>query len=99
MFEIEFVDLKGNTRRKIVPNHRIAREVARSLAIAIGRRAIIRKRNTKWTFLLIDLETRAIVQVGKGYSKEDANEFWNDWDYIGNNSVAIAWPEELEIPI
>lgn len=98
MFEIEFVDLKGNTRRKIVPNHRIAREVARSLAIAIGRRAIVRKRETRWNMLVIDLDNHSIVQVGKGYDTERAIRFWSEWDFEAKRAIALAWPENVIFP-
>lgn len=99
MFEIEFVDVKGNTRRKIVPNHRIAREVARSLAVAVGRRAIIRRRQTRYDMLLIDLETRSIVQVGNGWDEDRAFKFWKDWNFRSQKCVAVPWPEDVSRPV
>lgn len=98
MFEIEFTDSKGFTHRKIVPNHRIARELAKSVAVAAGRRAIVRKRKEKWTMLLVDEETRSIVQVCKGYNKKEVIEFWENWDVTKTSAIPIPWPESVSIP-
>lgn len=98
MFEIEFTDSKGFTHRKIVPNHRIARELAKSVAVAAGRRAIVRKRNTRWNILLIDLDNRSIVHVGKGYDTDRAMRFWCRWNHEEKRAIAVAWPETVTFP-
>ncbi len=71
MYEIEYVNGEGETIRKTVPTHSLARETARSVAKSIGKRVIVRKKTDKhrWKMLLVDLENRSFVEAGTGFHR------------------------------
>jgi hypothetical protein len=98
MFEIEFVDGDGNTLRKIVPNHRLARELAKGIATSTGKRVIVRRRQSLWNMLLIDLEDRKVIEVGQGYTMESAIKLLEAWDFGRENAVLVPWPESVAVP-
>jgi hypothetical protein len=101
MFEIQFIEREtGATIRKQVPSHQIARQLARDLAVASGRRAIVR-RCGEWSqarLVVMDMDRAVAVAVADKLERSQADRIVRDWDVGRDNSVAIAWPVGVPIP-
>jgi hypothetical protein len=101
MFEIQFIEREtGATIRKQVPSHQIARQLARDLAVASGRRAIVRKCGA-WSrarIVVLNLDQPVAIAVKAELERSQADRIVRDWDRERANSVAIAWPVGVPIP-
>lgn len=71
VFEIEYVDIgSGEVVTKTVAEMRFAQELAKELAMATGRRAIIRRKEPdRWSVIYVDLVDRRIVKLDCSLSK------------------------------
>ena len=103
MFEIEFVDVRsGHTVRRKVPSHQLARQLAKDLALATGRRAIVRKAETsipqKWRMVIVDMEMQNYVDGRGNLTAGQAWSYFRNWDHVSLNAVALPWPQNLPLP-
>lgn len=100
VFEIEYIDrLSGEVVTKTVPEMRLAMDLARELAMATGRRAIIRKKEAdRWSVIYVDLIDRRIIKLDGSVSKREAMLTWKRWNPRSQSAALLLWPEWAELP-
>lgn len=93
IYEIEHIDSLGNHHFQDVEGHAVARQIARRLAMATGRRVIMRKAPPRqWRLLVADLETGELSESPHRLSKREAIELWRDWQAKQEGAVLVFWP-------
>lgn len=98
VFELTYTcAVTGETVSRLVSGWERARTLARDLAAASNRRAVITRRDA-WTILLVDTHSTAVVKADRGLTTEAAMEWWSTWDYDRTGAVAVPWPESLPVP-
>ena len=101
MFEIEFTAKTGEKVRRKVPDHALARQLAKDLAVASGHRATVRRsKNTseqRWKMVVFDLETGAWIDGVGQLTANQAIRYWKSWNWSHLSAVAVPWPESLAI--
>lgn len=100
VFEIEYVDRQsGEVVTKTVTELKLAQSIARELAMANGRRAIIRRRSTdRWAVVYVDLVDGRVVRLEGSLSKHEAVLTWKRWDARTEQSALVLWPAWAEGP-
>lgn len=98
IFEVEYIDrATGEVVRTRVREHGLARRMARELAKASGRRAIIRRvcpeSSALWSVHLADARTGDIECVWNGLTKREVLLRWKLWSERQTQCVLVAWPE------
>ena len=102
LFELEYTDRTSGERvLKRIADFRLARELAKELAQASGRRAIIHRRRVRrptrvtytWSVTLVNAETGSIRKVWRGLSKREVLLRWARWRERKTHSTLVAWPE------
>ena len=99
IFELEYTDHEsGELVYRDVAELGIAQQLAKELAKASGRRAVIRrKRNPQSTFLwsvhLADAQTGELECVWSGLTKREVLMRWRLWKEQQTDCALIAWPE------
>lgn len=105
MFEIEFTDRDGSIIRRRVSSHAIARQLARDLAIAHGRRAIVRTvgqfaqpvSKPAWNIMIINAETGELSEGREGLTTREAWQYWRNWPIEDTGGIVVLWPESIPI--
>lgn len=87
----------GEQVQREVSGFERARKLAKELAKASCRRAIIRRKRI-WRMLLVDLQTQTYYPVEESLGTSDAAHWWQSWDSEGKRAVALPWPESLPMP-
>jgi hypothetical protein len=101
VFELEYIDrLTGVPMCKEVSGLGLAQKLAKELAIASGRRAIIRRKRTAglWTVHIADTKSGEVTVLWKGLTKREAMLRWKLWKERRTECVLVAWPEWLPQP-
>lgn len=102
-FYIEFTNRDtGNLETKRVRGHALAREVAKSIAIATRRRVIVRRAEAeanRWKVFLFDLENQEAFCAASGISKAEAAKMFTKWNARATQSVCVLWPAWAPPPI
>lgn len=101
VFEIEYVDrATGEIVTRTVGEMRLAQKLARELAVAHGRRAVIRRKaaGRTWTVLAVVPETEDVFVVERGISKRAASLAWRRWRFDREGAVLLLWPESATMP-
>ncbi len=95
VFYIEYQDREsGEFHTKRVKGHRLACAIARSTAMATGRRAIVRKEPAKrWSAFIFDPADQQVFQVGGQLTKREAARLWGQWKDHKNQAVCVLWPD------
>lgn len=102
VFEIEYTDQRsGEKRLQTVEHYELARRVAKCLAMASGKRAIIRRKRTgldpaDWSVYLVDLQNGSVDLAWEGITKRQVLSRWHRWDERRARAVLIAWPVSSE---
>jgi hypothetical protein len=93
-YEIEYTDSQGNSRFHDAIGHRSAMAIAKRLALATGRRTIVRKAPYReWNLLVADLQTGELSRSGHSLTKREAIDLWRQWEAKQDNAVLIFWPK------
>lgn len=97
VFTLDYIDsITGQAVSAEVADHATARQLARTLALASGRRAIItRQRRLLWDVYLVDTQTGEIWQAWAGLTKPDVLAHWRKWSERKTQCVLVAWPRWL----
>lgn len=100
VFEIEYVDrTSGEVVTKTVPEWKLAQSLARELAMANGRRAIIRRKEVdRWLVIYVDLVDNRFVKIDGALSKREAVLTWKRWDARTSDAALLLWPAWAELP-
>lgn len=102
VFEIEYVDrASGNAVTRTVSEMRLAQKLARELAIAHGKRAMIRRVSAgeTWSLILVvpDADGQSAI-VRRRLTKREAIVLWRHWNYKRKGAVMLLWPDSAALP-
>ncbi|MCC7334399.1 MAG: hypothetical protein IT422_04865 [Pirellulaceae bacterium] len=97
VFTLDYIDsITGQPASAEVTDHATARQLARALALASGRRAIItRQRVQLWNIRIVDTQTGEVWQAWTGLTKPDVLARWKRWRERKTECVLVAWPQWL----
>jgi glucose-6-phosphate isomerase len=97
-FELEYTcAVTGEKVSRIVKGFERARSIARELAMASNRRAVVRRKRI-WRMLLVDIETASVYEVDRDLDTDTAAAWWQGWDGESTRAVALPWPACLPLP-
>jgi hypothetical protein len=98
VFELVYTcAVTGEQVQRDVTGFTRAREVAKELAKASGRRAIIRRKRI-WRMMLVDLQTQTYYPVEDNLGTSEAAQWWSSWEAEAKQAVALPWPAGLPLP-
>lgn len=98
VFELEYTcAVTGEKVSRQVKGFERARAIAKELAKASNRRAVIRRQRI-WRMLLVDLQTESFYEVDRDLCTEDAATWWQEWNGESKRAVALPWPSCLPLP-
>ena len=98
VFHVQYTDVTtGNQVTKILPELDAARNLARTLAKATGRRAIVtrRHRDRLWNVRIVDTQTGEVWQVLRDLEKHEAVRHLRNWRERKTECVMVVWPQWL----
>lgn len=95
IFELEYTcAVTGERVSREVNGFGLAKQLAKDLARASGRRAIIKRRNSrKWSLYSADIQTGRVLNVMGGLEKEFALAVIRKWNAARMQCVLVALPE------
>lgn len=101
-YQLEYIDAAtGQPVRKTISHLHVAQSLAKQLAQASGRRAVItrvRRAPTQpllWTVHLAHAQTREVVMLWEGLTKAEVLSRWKLWRERKTHCVLVAWPQWL----
>ena len=98
-FEILYRTTNGTIAIKEVSEFQAARELAKTLAQATGRRTVIRRKpQPGWKIILVDLQTGENLETASQLTKRQAGLIWAKWKGRNLQAVCVPWPEWAEEP-
>lgn len=104
VFELEYTHRRTGARVvREVAEFGLARRLAKELAKASGRRAIIRRkkarvrRSNRWTVQVACGESGEVYQIWRGLTKFEALTRLRVWEERKHNAVLVAWPEWMPL--
>jgi hypothetical protein len=104
-FRLDYTDAQtGQSVSRTIEKLHLAQQLAKELAQASGRRAVItrvRISPTKpllWSVRVADLQTSEILDLWEGLSKREVLARWKLWKEHQTQAVLIAWPESFPQP-
>ncbi|MBX3422235.1 MAG: hypothetical protein KF752_11830 [Pirellulaceae bacterium] len=92
---VEYAIPGGQMRRVRCRNFQSAKAIARSIALATGRRAIVRQiPRATWRLFVISLVDGQITRTRATFTKRQAIEFWRQWRERHDGGVCVFWPDD-----
>lgn len=93
VFGLRYTDREGQLVEKVVEDWELAKQLARELAQASGRRAVIFRRPAyAWDVYVIDQEG-ARELAWSGLTKREVIERWKRWRPRRTGCVLVAYPD------
>ena len=96
VFELEYTCTNTGERvSREVSSFGTARKLAKELARATGRRAIIKRRSKpkSWMIYTADMQTGRVKVAMQSLTKDFAIMLVRQWNELQTDCVLIAWPE------
>jgi hypothetical protein len=88
----------GERVERTVQGWERARSIARELARASGRRAVIRPRQRSWRMLGVDLQAKRVYELDRGLSDRQVVLWWQQWQPDTTQVVVLPWPSDVPSP-
>jgi hypothetical protein len=96
VFEVSYVDSRGNRERHIVRAHWLARQIARRAVESESRGIVVRSLRTDvW---LVDSQTGTMDRVAADLSPRSAATLTKEWAGTDRRSGMLLWPSECPVP-
>jgi hypothetical protein len=96
MFEVLFVNNRGDRERHVVKAHWLARQIARRAVEDDSRGIVVRPLRTDvW---LVDAETGTMDRVAADLSPKSAANLTKEWAGTDRRSGMLLWPSECSVP-
>lgn len=105
VFELEYIDCQtGETAFKRIEGIDLARQTAKALAMASGRRAIVRRSpplqlSKRWTVYVVDCEQGTVDLAWSCLSKREVRLRCQLWNSRRTNCALVAFPEWMAVGV